>query len=413
MKENNMTAADQILKMDNPIQPYAWGSRTAIAKLMGLDCPTDQPQAELWMGAHPKAPSKVWYENRWQPLHQLIAQHPEEMLGSDAARRFDNTLPYLFKVLAAGEPLSIQAHPDKRQAENGFKKENLKGIAPDAPNRNYKDDQHKPECMCALTTFWGLCGFRSLADMMTVIGPVWPLSHNSILSNLTGSFNPKGLQLLFEQLMRLENQQRKELVALVAEKALKLKEKHVAYDWIGKLNERYPGDIGVLAPLLLNIIKLEPGEAMFLPARQLHAYLDGLGVELMANSDNVLRGGLTHKYVDVNELIAILDFNPYFSDKMVRQSLNNVETIYDSPAEEFSLAELVTAEDRPYEIRKRHNGAEIILSVQGTAGIRKTTEDATIDIEQGHSVFVPSRVDGYTITGDARLFKACANLMNS
>lgn len=405
-----MPSVGHILKMDNPIQSYAWGSRTAIGELIGLEIPTAHPQAEIWMGAHPKAPSKVWYENRWQPLHQLIAQYPQEMLGSDVARRFNNTLPYLFKVLAAGEPLSIQAHPDKAQAREGFQRENLQGIALDAPSRNYKDDQHKPECMCALTTFWGLCGFRSLADMMTIIGPVWPLSYNHILTVLTQSFNQKGFRSLFQNLMRLEVKSRKALVSQIVENALKLNDKNSAYDWIVKLNEKYPGDIGVLSPLLLNIIKLEPGDAIFLPARQLHAYLDGLGVELMANSDNVLRGGLTPKYVDVNELIKILDFTSHNPDTLACRSQEENECIYPSSAQEFALTELTTTIDSPYKVRKRDRGPEIILCIEGNAKITRANEGDDIIIERGHSVFIPSIVNAYTIKGDARLFRAGVNL---
>jgi mannose-6-phosphate isomerase len=397
--------------MENPIQSYAWGSRTAIGELMGQVGPADQPQAEMWMGAHPKAPSRVWYENRWQPLHQLITQYPREMLGRDVSNRFDNALPYLFKVLAAAEPLSIQAHPDKKQAQEGFQRENLQGIALDAANRNYKDDQHKPECMCALTTFWGLCGFRSLTDMMVIIGPVWPLSYNHVLNVLTQSFNQKGVQSLFGKLMRLEVKSRGELVSRIVEKALKIVDQNSAYRWIVKLNNKYPGDIGVLSPLLLNIVKLEPGEAIFLPARQLHAYLDGLGVELMANSDNVLRGGLTPKYVDVDELLNILDFSPHKPDKLVCRSQGETECTYHSPVQEFALSQLMTTIDRPYKIGKRPHGAEIILCVEGSAKITRIDHDDDLTIAQGHSVFVPSIVNGYAIEGDAKLFKACANLI--
>lgn len=377
---------------------------------MGQDVPTARPQAEIWMGAHPKSPSKVWCEGRWQSLHQLIAQYPREMLGSDVAERFDNTLPYLFKVLAAGEPLSIQAHPDKKQARDGFRRENLQGVAVDAANRNYKDDQHKPECMCALTPFWGLCGFRSLTDMMSITGPVWPLSYNALLTVLTQSFNQKGFHPLFEKLMRLEVKSRKALVAQVVEKALKLKNKNFAYDWITRLNEKYPGDIGVISPLLLNVIKLEPGDAIFLPARQMHAYLDGLGVELMANSDNVLRGGLTPKYVDVDELINILDFNPHTPAKLACRSRRDTVCTYPSPAEEFVLAELTPAIDRPYVSENRRIGPEVILCIEGSARISRTDKGDDVAIAQGHSVFVPSIVDGYTIKGDARLFRAGVNL---
>jgi mannose-6-phosphate isomerase len=405
-----MAIADHIFQMDNPIQTYAWGSRTAIADLMGQKSPSAQPQAEIWMGAHPKAPSKVWCEERWQPLDQLISQYPVEMLGAKVAHRFDSTLPYLFKVLAIGQPLSIQAHPDKKQAIEGFRRENLENIDLDAPNRNYKDQHHKPECICALTPFWGACGFRTLPEMIALLGPVWPLPYNHVLTTLSRSFNPKGLRLLFQQLMHMKDKERKEMVALLVENALKLKENNIAYDWIVRLNDRYPGDVGVLSPLLLNLIQLDPGEAIFLPSKQLHAYLDGLGIELMANSDNVLRGGLTPKYVDVDELMAILDFNPQRPDKLAYRVEKGAEKSFHSPAEEFALCELSTTDSAPCQSGNRRKGAEIVLCVEGSAVIKKLTSKDEIIIEQGRSVFVPACVTGYSIQGNARLFKASVNV---
>jgi mannose-6-phosphate isomerase len=151
----------QIYEMRNPIQNYAWGSRTAIANLMGVNEPSDQPQAEMWMGAHPKAPSSIRYQGAWHQLDHLIGRHAESFIGADAMNRFGTQLPFLLKILAVSQPLSIQAHPNPIQAKRGFELENKKKIELNAGNRNYKDDRHKPECICALTPFWGLCGFRS------------------------------------------------------------------------------------------------------------------------------------------------------------------------------------------------------------------------------------------------------------
>jgi mannose-6-phosphate isomerase len=246
--------------------------------------------------------------------------------------------------------------------------------------------------------------------MMTVIGPVWPMPYNHVLNVLTQSFNQKGFQSLFEKLMRLDVKSRVELVSRIVEKAVMLNDQNSAYKWIVQLNNKYPGDIGVLSPLLLNIVKLEPGEAIFLPARQLHAYLDGLGVELMANSDNVLRGGLTPKYVDVDELLNILDFSPHNPDKLAYRRQGETECTYHSPAQEFALSKLMTTIDHPYEIRKRHHGPEIILCVEGAAKITRIDQGDDLTIAQGHSVFVPSIVNGYAIEGDAKLFKASANI---
>jgi mannose-6-phosphate isomerase len=378
--------------------------------MMGRDDPADRPEAEVWMGAHPKAPSKVWYEQRWQPLDQLIAQYPNEMLGPAVAKHFNNQLPYLFKLLAAGEPLSIQAHPDKKQAREGYRLENIKGVPLESPLRNYKDNQHKPECMCALTTFWGLCGFRALAEMMALIGPVWPAKFNDLLKSIEQSYNSSGLKRLFEDLMRLEQPQRGQLVTQIVDRALMQRDKDPAYEWIVRLNQKYTGDIGALLPLLLNVIKMEAGEAVFLPARQLHAYLEGFGIELMANSDNVLRGGLTPKHIDVPELIRILDFKPRTPKLLQPPDKMGTEFSYDVPAEEFTLSSIQPTAQKPYTIHASAGRPEIIICIDGQASICSSKESCDIKIEQGQSVFVPAAIDGYTIKGRARLYKASVNL---
>lgn len=397
---------DSILKMQNTVQHYAWGSHTAIAEMMGRDAPSAHPDAEVWMGAHPKAPSNVWYGQRWQPLDQLIAQYPDEMLGPEVAKHFNNQLPYLFKLLAAGEPLSIQAHPDKKQAREGYRLENLKGIALDSPLRNYKDSHHKPECMCALTTFWGLCGFRSLAQMTALIGPVWPAKFDYLLKSMEQSFNSSGLKRFFEALMRLEPPRREQLVTPIVDRALMQKDKEPAYQWILRLKQKYPGDIGVLSPLLLNVIKMEPGQAVYLPARQLHAYLEGFGIELMANSDNVLRGGLTPKHMDVAELIKILDFEPRIPKLLQPPGKMETEFSYEIPAEEFSLSAIQPAAQKPYTSQASAGRPEIIICIDGQATICWAKAGGHIKMEQGQSVFVPAAIGGYTIQGRARLYKA-------
>jgi mannose-6-phosphate isomerase len=404
------TEIDSILLMQNTLQHYAWGSRTALAEMMGRDAPTARPEAELWMGAHPKAPSKVWYGQRWEPLDQLIGRYPNEMLGPEIAKRFDNQLPYLFKLLAAGKPLSIQAHPDKEQARQGFRRENLKGVPLDSPRRNYKDNQHKPECMCALTTFWGLCGFRPLAQMTALMGPVWPATFNYLLKPIQRPFNSSGLKRFFQDLMDLETSQRGKLVAQIVDRASMQGDMDPAYPWIVRLNQRYPADTGVLAPLLLNVIKMEPGQAVFLPAGQLHAYLEGFGIELMANSDNVLRGGLTPKHIDVSELMKILDFEPRTPKLLPAPDKMETEFCYDVPAREFALSAIQPTAQKPYTFRAGAGRPEIIICIQGQAAVCRAKPCREIKIQQGQSVFVPAAIDGYTIKGQARLYKASVNL---
>jgi mannose-6-phosphate isomerase len=400
----------QIFPMQNPIQNYAWGSHTAIARLVGAAAPTEKPQAEMWMGAHPKAPSRVWYQERWQRLDKLIASHPLEMLGARVMEKFGQRLPFLFKVLAAGQPLSIQAHPDSRQAREGFERENRAGIALDAPHRNYKDDQHKPECICALTPFWGMCGFRPAAEIKELALPVWPAGQRAGLELLVKDPEAEGIREFFNFLMGMDPPTRSALVDHVAGRAAAGEDKGAAYEWILRLNAQYPRDIGVLAPLLLNTIQLQPGQALLLPAGQLHAYLEGLGMELMANSDNVLRGGLTPKHVDVPELLSVLDFEPYRVEILQPRDSSPAENIYTSPVEEFVLSVVCASAGDSLRCTDRPPGPQILFCLQGAAEIQWFQSTSWMTVDKGQAVFIPHGVREYTLRGQAKFYKAAVNL---
>jgi mannose-6-phosphate isomerase len=400
----------QIFLMQNPIQTYAWGSHTAIAQLVGEAAPSEEPQAEMWMGAHPKAPSRVWHQGQWQRLDQLIACHPSEMLGAQVIERFGRRLPFLFKVLAAGQPLSIQAHPNGRQARDGFDRENRAGIALDAPHRNYKDDQHKPECICALTPFWGMCGFRSAARIEELALPVWPSPQRTGLELLKKDSQTAGLKAFFTFIMGLDAPARSALVDHVATQAAAREAQDAVYAWILRLNARYPLDIGVLAPLLLNTIQLQPGQALFLPAGQLHAYLEGLGMELMANSDNVLRGGLTPKHVDIPELLSVLDFEPYKVDVLQPRNSDSAEKIYASSVEEFVLSVCHPSGGEPFFCTDRPPGPQVLFCLQGAADIEWPQGTNRMTISKGQAVFIPHGVRDYTLKGQAKFYKAAVNI---
>ena len=281
--------------LKNTIQEYAWGSHSAIADLLGQQVPADKPQAELWMGAHPKAPSYVATDNGDQSLAALIASYPTEILGSETAHQFNQELPFLFKVLAAAKPLSIQAHPNQAWANEGFAREEALGIHFDAPDRNYKDKQHKPECICALTDFWGLCGFRNRDAMVGLLQRICPATLKNDLDILSKDSPQTALQSFFRCLMRRSVKQRAEIVNEACEQAGRNQAEGPVFEWLIKLNKTYPLDIGVIFPAILNLVHLKPGQALYLQPGELHAYLDGVGIELMANSDNVLRGGIDAK----------------------------------------------------------------------------------------------------------------------
>lgn len=400
---------NRLLKLQNTIQAYAWGSHTAIAQLLGQTTPSSHPQAELWMGAHPKASSKVWYQGRWQSLDELVRQDPLPILGAAVVERFGPQLPYLFKVLAVERPLSIQAHPSQTMAELGFSRENDQGIALSAPHRNYRDDRHKPECLCALTPFHALCGFRMPVEICTLLDPVWPTHHRAHLDKLKGSEDGSALRDFFVYVMTMDKSERASLVNEIAAAALKLRGQNQAFDWIVRLYEAYPEDIGVLSPLLLHLITLRPGQALFLPAGRMHAYLKGVAVELMANSDNVLRGGLTSKHVDVDELLRVLDFRSYPLEVLEPQSIGEQEQLYPSPAEEFELSVIRIRSDQSHDSGHRRPTPEILLCVDGTAKFQWGGSSKGLDLLRGESVLVPAGMERYQIQGQTILYKAAVH----
>ncbi|MBN1836934.1 MAG: mannose-6-phosphate isomerase, class I [Spirochaetales bacterium] len=401
--------------LHNTIQEYAWGSRTAIPELLGLPSPSERPQAELWMGAHPKAPSRVSVEDGEIPLNELVQRDPAGLLGRRAARRFGGELPFLFKVIAAAAPLSIQVHPSAEQAREGFRRENEAGIPLDAFERNYRDPNHKPEVLSALTPFWAMCGFRPLGEILALFESAGPPSLAPETAELARRPTPEGLRGFFQALMTLPERRRLQAVAETLVRASGPEQPALEGSvpapavrrWIVSLAEHYPGDIGVLAPLLLNLVELQPGDTMFLEAGIPHAYLQGTGIELMANSDNVLRGGLTPKHVDVPELLRTLRFDGAPAKSVLPRVRPSGETLYRTPAREFLLSEIRPPRGRGYRSPKRRN-VEILLCVSGAARLRTHGSKAprALTLEPGSSILVPAAAPAYRLEGTARLFKA-------
>ena len=394
----------RIKVLGNVIQHYAWGSPTAIPELLNISSPPDRPCAELWMGAHPSAPSSVIQEGARVPLDRLIRHHPVEILGEKAAAEFDNTLPFLFKVLAAAKPLSIQAHPDKNQARKGFERENRAGIPPDAPERNYRDSNHKPECICALTPFTALCGFKNVAGIKNAISIILPGFEQRIMPGIekTGT---TGLKDFFHNLLVIDPDAARDILARAVDVAGKRAETDLMCRWITRLNQAFPDDIMALAPVFLNLIELSPRQALFLPAGVLHAYLEGVGIELMANSDNVLRGGLTSKHVDVAELLSALDFAPVSPRVLSPVYRDGCEGTYDTPAEEFvlSVMRIIPGKDCTPDYQGR---VTILLCVEGRAVLSDEETNAATTLTRGVSVIIPASVARWSLSGEALIFKA-------
>lgn len=393
-----------IYRLDNVVQPYAWGSTTAIADLLDLPNPAREPQAELWMGTHPQGPSTVVADDERIPLQRLIERQPHDILGRDIAMRFGNALPYLFKVLAAARPLSIQAHPSKRQAEAGFSREDREGKPLEAPDRNYRDDNHKPEIICALTPFWGLNGFRRALAAAELLAPVCPRALKVGFKGLTSSHGG-GLRLFFMAMMTLSTAERRTAAREVLEKARPLADASPIYRWMVDLARAYPADMGILSPALLNLVCLTPGQAMYLPAGRLHAYLDGVGIELMANSDNVLRGGLTPKHVDVAELLRVVRFVETTVNIMEPAPVGPAESGFNCPAEEFSLGVIQTSNRQPY-VSPSTRSVEMLLCTAGQGRLDHDGLGETLPVKRGDSFLVPACLGSYTVCGSVTLYKA-------
>jgi len=391
-----------VFVLDNPIQNYAWGSRTAISELLGRPTPSSRPEAELWIGAHPKAPSRVLEPAGLGNLEQVIAGDPVSLLGREVCDRFGNELPFLFKVLAAAAPLSIQAHPDQEQARRGWARENSEGVPRDAPQRNYRDANHKPELLCALVPFVALKGFRAHEEIARRLGPVVQPELSPELGRLARERSAPALRALLARLLTLEPEERASILRRAASDAERGRE-GLEWEWVARLLQAYPDDAGVLAPLYLNLLTLAPGEALFLPAGELHAYLEGSALEIMANSDNVLRGGLTPKHVDVPELLATLVFEPRPPEVLLAERSGPGERVYRTPAREFELALVEVAAGRPFR-SSVGRGVEILLGLAGDVLVEAGT--LTRSLRRGQTVLVPASLPGYVLKGAGSLARA-------
>ena len=383
--------------------PYPWGSRTAIASLTGRATPSSGPEAELWMGAHPVAPSFIERAGERVSLTDAIARSPVSDLGARVVEELGPRLPFLLKVLAAAEPLSLQAHPTLDQARAGFDDEERRGVPLSASNRNYKDPSHKPELLCALTPFTALSGFRRIEDTLRLFAELDVAELRPMLEPLRASPNASGLASTFRALMTMPRESSAHVVdatlAACARKAATAfpRERALA----ARLAELYPGDIGIVSALLLELMHLEPGEAIYLDAGNLHAYLEGTGIEIMASSDNVLRGGLTKKHVDVPELLRVLDFGAGPARIVKPRAIDAYESIWDTPAREFRLSRIAV---HAAPVTRTVTGPEILLVVDGAV------HAGDIALTAGASLFVPASTMSYTLLGDGTVFRATTNL---
>ena len=360
------------------IRTYAWGSRTAIAEFTGRPVPAAHPEAELWLGANPGDPAFLEEPDGEVSLLQAVLADPEGQLGAAARARFGDALPFLLKVLAAEEPLSLQAHPSSEQAAEGYWREERLGIPVNSPVRNYRDSSHKPELLVALQPFEVLAGFRPAAHTIELLRALAVSDLDPFIDLLNDQSDADGLRALFTTWITAPQPDVDVLVTAVLDGAINyLSSGATDFAAVAKtvleLGERYPGDAGVLAALLLNRLTLGPGEGIFLSAGNLHAYLRGVGLEVMANSDNVLRGGLTPKHVDVPELLRVLNFNPTTESQLRAQTHpDGLASFYDTPTAEFAASMLTLGDDQighEVDAPSRHDGPQILLCVEGATAV--------------------------------------------
>ena len=398
---NLCLAMERMLLLDNTVQHYAWGSHDAIPALLGRAplSPSEPPWAELWMGAHASAPSRVRLSSgREVGLDQLAAEHADELLGARVIARFGARLPFLFKVLAAAQPLSIQVHPDPAAARAGFERETRLGIPLGAPERSYRDASHKPELLVALGRFEALVGFRPAAEIRARLAAA---GARELAAERDALEQPGGLARFLAALLRLDAGGRRALLGQVAA-GLAGDESREA-GWVRRLMRDYPGDPAAVAPLFLNLVELAADQALYLGAGVLHCYLAGLGLEIMASSDNVLRGGLTSKHIDVDELCAVTRFAAAAPAALAPAAAGDGRLrTYETPAAEFRLGfvELGSGAERYERARDERDGPEIVFSLAERCRLIDVAGGSGLELGRGASALVTAQVPAYRVEGE-------------
>ena len=391
-----------LFRLSNSVQNYTWGSTTELSKRFGIANSEGKPQAEIWIGAHPKAPSMLYFEDRLLSLKTLIDEHRVFWLGKESGQISDSrNLPFLFKVLAVAEPLSIQVHPGKEQTEAGFFREQVAQIPLNSPSRNYPDPRHKPELLYALTPFRALKGFRPQDEIVRDLQVLKQLGDSPVWPSLLGvmSVSSSGLEQLSRVVFSLNEESRrssiKELLRLCGE--LPWSEKQC--NDLGKMYDLYPDDIGVLAPLVMNYVELQPGQALYIEPGCLHCYLEGTGLEVMASSNNVLRCGLTHKYIDKKELLNVVDFCSH-QPETVRQiiSPDGLSIQFPVPVDDFRF-QILRLVDACYRVTAF--GPKLFFCLEGEVEI--TTESDTLRLKSGQSCILAASCDSCDVRGTGQV----------
>lgn len=400
-----MAVKKKLYSLSGKVQHYNWGGFEFIPALLDITNEENKPYAEYWMGVHAVAPSTVGTDE--QPLSKLIAEDKEAVLGEYIAKKFGG-LPYLFKIQDVKEILSIQVHPSKAEAEKEFAKENAAGVPLNAPNRNYKDDNHKPELMSALSDFWLLHGFKPKEKMKAVLNRV------DELESLLPIFEEEGYEGLYKHVMEMPQEEVNELLQPLIDRLVPLytEGKLTKYKedfWAARAAVTYNNgddiDRGIFSVYLFNLVNVKKGEAVFQPAGLPHAYLEGQNAEIMANSDSVLRGGLTVKHVDVPELLKHVKCEETVPEVLRGEKDTKCETVYKTPAEEFQLSYITLSKDESFSVRSRT--AEIFIVISG--GAKLSTGEDKIRLGSGEAALaIAGQQVNMKATDDTVIYRASA-----
>ncbi|GIG22881.1 mannose-6-phosphate isomerase [Cellulomonas chitinilytica] len=386
--------------------PDAWGSTTAIPDLLSL-VPDGRPVAEAWFGAHPSAPALAHVDGSQVRLDDVIAADPEGTLGADVASRSENRLPYLLKIIAAASPISLQVHPSIQRARVGYELEDAAGTPIDARERSYRDRNHKPELVYALTRFDAMVGFRAprrAAELL--VGLDTPLAAD-LRARLMADPAQSGVRAAFEWLVSPETRPGIGEVQAFADACAKRlvdgSPSPRTDRTVIRLAAAYPGDAGAVTSVLLNPVTLRPGEAVFVPAGTVHAYLQGVGVEIMANSDNVLRAGLTEKHIDLPELLVNLDAVAAPPIRIAPERVFTSTEIYYAPVDDFELSVTRLTDEGVARIPGR--GPRVLLCLEGEIEVH-TERNGTLPLRRGQAAFAPAGEGAVTAWGDGVLVQA-------
>jgi mannose-6-phosphate isomerase len=369
---------NKVFPLAGKIQHYAWGGASFIPDLLSIPNPDGRPFAEYWMGAHDNASSELLEGDRRFKLNEYIQSFPKETLGLNVSARFGK-LPYLMKILDVRDMLSIQVHPSKKAAEKAFQEENKQGIPLEAADRNYKDENHKPELMTALSDFWLLHGFKPAERLKQV------LETTPELYFLRTILEKDGYQGLYRTAMEMPQMDVNEVLQPLLDRILPFyKQGRSSKDredfWAARaaltFNETGRIDRGIFSIYLFNLVHLQPGEAIFQDAGVPHAYLEGQNVEIMANSDNVLRGGLTPKHIDVPELLKNIRFEATEPDVIHGKSVEGPVSVFPTPAPDFELSRIGLM--KGHDIRIGVRSVQIFFVLEGKLRVEENPQNSFV-----------------------------------